>query len=332
MITDSIVRIGVIGCAKIAKRSVIPAILNLPNQFKLIAVSSRDESKANDFAETFGCEAIKGYEEIIARDDIDALYIPLPTGLHLEWVSKAIKAGKHVYVEKSFSLSSIESSSLIELASRKGVAVMEGYMFLYHRQQPLALSLLNEGRIGEPRHFHGCFSFPPLSSDDFRYKEDLGGGVLMDAAGYPLRAVRFFCGESMIVRAGTVFYDTNSGVSVWGSAFLSDKEGMGASIVFGFDNFYQCHYEILGSKGKLRVERAYTPGPSFSPTIKIETQDDVQVIEVEPDNHFINAMLEFQRLIKNKIDRAHHYEDILSQSRALDDIKSYSLDAETKES
>ena len=323
--TESIIRIGVIGCAKIAKRSVLPAILDLPNHFKLIAVASRDELKANQFAEAFGCEPIKGYEAIIARDDIDALYIPLPTGLHFEWVGRAIDAGKHVYVEKSFSMSSNQTSSLIELASRKDVAVMEGYMFLYHRQQPLALSFLSEGHIGELRHFHGCFSFPPLPSDDFRYKEDLGGGVLMDAAGYPLRAVRFFCGESMIVNAGTVYQDPDNLVPVWGSAFLSNKEGMGASIAFGFDNFYQCHYEILGSKGKLRVDRAYTPGPSFSPKITIETSDNVQIVEVEPDNHFIGAMLEFWSLIRNKVNREKHYQDILAQSRALDDIKNHAL-------
>jgi len=330
--SNSIIRIGVLGCAKIAKRSLIPAILSVPNCFKLVAVASRSNTKANDFADIFGCEAIVGYEKLIARDDIDALYIPLPTGLHSEWVAKAIATGKHVYVEKSFALTSSETISLIEMASREDIAVMEGYMFLYHKQQALALSYLHGGLIGEPRHFHGCFAFPPLDLDDFRYKRDLGGGVLMDAAGYPLRAVRFFCGESMIVHAGTVYHDPDSGVPVWGSAFLSNKEGLGASIAFGFDNFYQCHYEILGSKGKLRVDRAYTPGPSFSPKITIETSDNVQIVEVEPDNHFIGAMLEFHSLIRNKVDRAQHYQAILAQSRALDDIKNHALlDAETEQ-
>ena len=321
--SNSIIRIGVIGCANIAKRSVIPAILELPDYFELVAIASRDELKAIQFAEEFDCEPVKGYEEIIARDDIDALYIPLPTGLHLKWVGLAIDSGKHVYVEKSFSFSLKDTNFLIDLAYREDIAIMEGYMFLYHRQQSLALSLLNEGRIGDLRHFHGCFSFPPLPKDNFRYIDDIGGGVLMDAAGYPLRAVRFFCGDSMVVRTASVYHEPESRVSIWGSAFLSNKEGMGASIVFGFDNFYQCHYEILGSKGKLKVDRAYTPGNSFSPKISIETSNNVDIIEVEPDNHFIGAMLEFHSLIRYKERRVKHYKDILAQSRSLDDIKNH---------
>ena len=277
--------------------------------------------KANDFADTFGCEAIIGYEKLIARDDIDALYIPLPTGLHSEWVGKAIAAGKHVYVEKSFSLSLCETRSLIKIASRKDIAVMEGYMFLYHNQQKLALSFLQDGYIGEPRHFHGCFSFPPLPLDDFRYKENIGGGVLMDAAGYPLRAARFFCGDAMTVDAATIFCNSDTGVSIWGSAFLSNMAGLGASIAFGFDNFYQCHYEITGSIGKLSVARAYTPGPNLATQITIETADDVQVVGVEPDNHFLGALLEFYSLIQNKTKRRKHYHDIVEQSLALGDIK-----------
>ena len=323
--TNSIIRIGVLGCAKIAKRSVIPAILSASDYFKLVAVASRSESKADEFADIFGCEAITGYEKLIARDDIDALYIPLPTGLHSEWVGKAIAAGKHVYVEKSFSLSLCETRSLIKMASRKDIAVMEGYMFLYHRQQALALSFLQDGYIGEPRHFHGCFSFPPLPLDDFRYKENIGGGVLMDAAGYPLRAVRFFCGDAMTVDAATMFCDPDTGVSIWGSAFLSNMAGVGASIAFGFDNFYQCHYEITGSVGKLRVARAYTPGPNLSTQITIETAGDLQVVDVQPDNHFVGAILEFYSLIQNKTKRSKHYHDIVAQSLALDDIKHKSI-------
>ena len=88
---------------------------------------------------------------------------------------------------------------------------------------------------------------------------------------------------------------------------------------------FQCHYEILGSKGKLKVERAYTPGPSFSPKITIETPDGKRIIEVEPDNHFIGAMLEFQNIIRNKEHKVSHYQDILIQSQGLDDIKNHAL-------
>lgn len=314
-------RIGILGCAKIACRSVIPAIRELANDFELVAVASRSYAKANEFAQIFGCEAIVGYDEIIARDDIEALYVPLPTGMHHEWVGKAIAAGKHVYVEKSFASTSVQTQSLIGVAAKNNVALMEGYMFLYHRQQALVFSLIREGQLGDLRHFHGCFGFPPLPAGDFRYDEDLGGGVLMDAAGYPLRAARLFCGESLVVQAATVFRESNKGNSLWGSAYLSNGEGLGASIAFGFDNAYQCRYEIWGSRGKITAERAYTPGPSFSPRLIFEAADGTRVIDIEPDNHFVGAMMEFRSLITDPVRRPAHYQQIMNQSQALEDIR-----------
>ena len=313
-------RIGVLGCAKIAQRSVIPAIRNLKNDFELIAVASRTTEKANEFAREFSCEPIVGYEHLLDRDDIDAIYVPLPTGLHFEWVGKAINTGKHVYVEKTFASTLTQTQTLISNASNKNIALMEGYMFLYHRQQNIALSMLRDGELGELRHFHGCFGFPPLPLDDFRYDEDLGGGVLMDAAGYPLRAAQFFCGEDLSIQAAALYRDPVKGNSLWGSAYLANQSGLGASIAFGFDNAYQCRYEIWGSLGRLVAERAYTPGPTVSPRLFFESAGGTRIIDVEPDNHFSAALLEFRNLIIKPELRTKHYQQILSQSIALEEI------------
>ncbi len=317
------IRIGVLGCASIARRSVIPAIKELYDDFELKAVASRNELKAKEFAAQFGCEAVVGYENLIARDDIDALYIPLPTGIHYEWISKAISVGKHVYAEKSFASSVVETKSLISSAAKKNTALMEGYMFLYHKQQEVVSSMILEGEIGELRNFHGCFGFPPLNSDNFRYDESLGGGVIMDAAGYPLRAAYYFCGESLVVQAATVFRDIED-TSLWGSAYLSNGLGLGASIAFGFDNTYQCRYEIWGSKGKITSERAYTAGANFSPKILFENATHSKIINIDQDNHFIGAMREFQKIIKVPSRRQDHYRQILIQSQAIEDIKTLS--------
>ncbi|MBC7603407.1 MAG: Gfo/Idh/MocA family oxidoreductase, partial [Ramlibacter sp.] len=80
------IRIGIVGCAKIARRSMAPAIRQLGDDFELVAVASRDAAKAATFAAEFGCEAVTGYDALVERPDVDALYVPLPTGLHPEWV------------------------------------------------------------------------------------------------------------------------------------------------------------------------------------------------------------------------------------------------------
>ena len=314
-------RVGILGCAMIARRSVAPALLRLTDRFELAAVASRDADKARAFAGEFGCQAVTGYAALIARGDIDALYVPLPTGLHREWVGRAIAAGKHCYVEKSFAATPGEAETLVDAARERGVAVLEGYMFLYHRQQAMVAESLRMGAIGDLRHFHGGFGFPPLPADDFRYDEQVGGGVLMDAAGYPLRAAHHLLGEGLEVRAASVRCDPRTGTSLWGSAFLADGSGLGASIAFGFDNFYQCRYELWGSTGKLVAERAYTPGPAFSPRLILETAQGRREIQVAPDDHFVGALQAFAQAIFEPARRERHYREILVQSRSLQAIR-----------
>lgn len=319
------IRIGIVGCAKIARRSMAPAIRQLGDDFELVAVASRDAAKAASFAAEFGCEAVTGYDALVARPDVDALYVPLPTGLHPEWVGKAIAAGKHVYAEKSFTATLAQTERLVASARASATTLMEGYMFLYHRQQAVVAAWLHEGVIGELRHFHGSFGFPPLPADDFRYNDAVGGGVLMDAAGYPLRASQLFLGDELDVAAASVHHDTQRGTALWGSAYLSNGRGVGASIAFGFDNFYQCRYELWGSRGKLTADRAYTPGPTFAPRLVLETAEGTREVLVEPDNHFVGALLEFRRAIVDPARRADHLHQILRQSRALERVRELAL-------
>lgn len=314
------IRVGIMGAASIARRSVAPALLQLADHFELVAAASRDAAKAQQFAGEFGCQPVTGYAELLARDDIDAIYVPLPTGLHAEWVGRAIAAGKHVYVEKSFASSAGETEALVAAALARGVALMEGYMFLYHRQHAVVSDWLQQGLIGELRHFHGSFGFPPLPPDDFRYDEAVGGGVLMDAAGYPLRAAMHLLGEQLTVQGASLRRCPQRGTGLWGSAFLARSDGVGAAIAFGFDNHYQCRYELWGSKGKLVAERAYTPGPTFSPRLTLETADSRRELAVEPDNHFVGAWLAFAQAIADSARRADHYRQTLMQARALQAI------------
>lgn len=315
------IRIGVIGCASIARRSVIPAILSLPDHFELVCVASRDIEKATDFADQFSCKAILGYEELL-NEDIDAVYIPLPTGLHDEWINKALLAGKHVYAEKSIADSFSGAKKMVDHAIANELALMEGYMFQYHSQHKLVKEFIDSGEIGEIRGFRSSFGFPPLSPDNFRYNSKIGGGALFDAAGYPLRATHFILGNDFEVMASSLYYNQESKTSIYGSAFLKGNKGLSAHISFGFDNFYQCNYELWGTKGKLIAERAFTPGPSFKPTITIEQQSGIKVITADADDHFVGAFMEFYNIIENPKGMQKHYDDILLQSSSLDKIKS----------
>lgn len=311
------IKIGVMGCAAIAKRSVIPAIQQLSNEFDLIGIASRTLDKANEFAKAFSCKAIVGYDELLTQD-IDAVYIPLPTGLHDEWITKALEAGKHVYAEKSIANTYESAQKMVFLAQKNKLALMEGFMFQYHTQHQLIKEMVNNGAIGELRGFSSSFGFPPLAKDNFRYNKEIGGGVLFDAAGYPLRAAHFMLGHDFEVKAASLCFDSTLQTELYGSAFLKNKTGIGAHISFGFDNFYQCNYELWGSTGKITAHRAFTPAAEYSPTIQLEKQGEPsQLIQAAPCNHFVEAMRTFHAIITEKATKQSHYEDILLQSKNL---------------
>lgn len=316
------IRIGVLGCANIAKRSTIPAILELSSCFELVAVASRTYEKAAFFADTFNCEAIVGYDALLDRADIEAVYIPLPTGLHKEWIIKSLEAGKNVYAEKSIAMNSRESQLMVALAVEKGLALLEGYMFRYHTQHQKVFELLDHGAIGEIRHFKASFGFPPfVDSDNFRYDNEIGGGALKDAAGYVVQAASFILRQELEMKAASVYYVPKTGTSLYGSAYMIGGNGVGASVSFGFDNYYQCNYEIWGSRGKLIAMKAFTPKASEDTILILENSLGYQEINCSACNHFKNAFFEFYKLIVNSEDKRVHYNRILKQSEMLDMIE-----------
>ena len=314
--------IGIMGCAAIAERSMIPAIKEVDG-WNLVAVASRTIGKANSFAKKFNCDAVEGYSNLLDRDDIDAVYMPLPTGLHHQWIIKTLQAGKHVLAEKSIACDYDSAKEMIDIARSKNLVVMEDFMFQYHSQHKFVFDLIEKGEIGEIRIFRANFGFPPLSKSNFRYNNRIGGGALLDAAGYTVRAVQFILGDDFEVKAANLKHDTETGTNIYGGAFLDNGSGISAQIGFGFDHYYQANYEIWGSKGKIIVDRAFTPKPDYSPTVIVEKQNDRQVYQMKPDNHFMGSIKEFKRAII-ELDTDNHYRQVLAQSKALDDIRKLS--------
>lgn len=307
------------GCASIAQRSMIPAILAVP-EWRLVAIASRSYEKAENFAGQFNCDAVVGYENLLKRNDVDAIYMPLPTGLHYEWITKSLLAGKHILAEKSIAADYSSACRMVELARENNLVLMENFMFQYHSQHQFVFDMIRKGEIGEVRVFRANFAFPPMNKSNFRYDEKIGGGALLDAAGYTVRAVHFIMGDDFVVKAANLYHDPELKTNIYGGAFLDNGKGISAQIAFGMDHYYQCNYEIWGSKGKITVDRAFTPKPDYSPLIVLEKQGERHEYQMKPDNHFIGSIKEFYRTIVSG-DREKHYHDVVIQSKTLDDIR-----------
>jgi NDP-hexose-3-ketoreductase len=308
------------GCADVARRLMLPAMAESA-LVRPVAVASRDAAKAARFAERFHCDAVFGYEGLLDRDDVEAIYIPLPTGLHEEWVTRALRAGKHVLVEKSFATDYESAQSMCGLAEEKGLLVMENYLFPHHAQHGLVNDLIKSGSLGEIRMLRSTFGFPPLPADNFRYSPQLGGGALLDAGAYVLKASSLFLGNDLTLLGAHLKMDSNSGVDVHGSAMLKNGLGQVAQVAFGFDHYYQCCYEILGANGKLTAERAFTAPPHLRTTVRLERQDCEQRFTVRADNQAANMLSFFATTISGRGDFSTQRREVLQQARLLDMVR-----------
>lgn len=315
---------GILGCANIAVTSVVPAILKTDPEAKII-FSSRDKKKAQLLAKQFNCSFVTGYDALLSIENIEAVYIPLPTGLHYEWVKKAILANKHVLVEKSATNNYEEAQEIISLAKKRNVAVVENFQFQHHSQHQYVFNLLKNNEIGEIRSFRSSFGFPPfLENSNIRYNKDLGGGALLDAGAYVLKATTFLMGDKFDVKSAYLKTNKRFDVDWFGGAFLVNKDkDIFSEVAFGFDNFYQCNYEIWGSKGKITSTRAFTAKPNFNPTIILEKQGFKEEIELPRDDHFGNMISYFIKIIDIKYFEK-EWNNILIQAKLIQEVFKYS--------
>jgi len=315
--------IGILGCAHIAERSIIPAIRELGGQFNFFGIASRKQQKADQFAARFNTKGFKGYASLLDEACLDAVYVPLPNALHAEWVGKALKKGLHVLVEKSLACGFKEAKMLNDMAKKKSLVLLENFQFRFHCQLDFIKKIVKEGKIGRLRSFRSSFCFPPFSdANNIRYNKKLGGGALLDAGAYPVKISQIFLGENLNVKAASLCYDARKGVDIWGGAYLKQNDGsLFSEITFGFDNFYQCNVELVGSKGRIYTNRIFTASIGYEPVIELETNSGKETIRVSSDNPFKKILFYFHNLIISKESLAQEYRQNIDQARLISELR-----------
>jgi NDP-hexose-3-ketoreductase len=316
------VRIGVLGYASIAQKAIIPAIKDLPEFFEFIGVATRTEEKKQEIINS-GFDAFVPYEQIIDKDKIDALYIPLPNAMHFQWVKIALEKGLHVLVEKSLGCNLKEVEELNQLAQENKLVLIENFQFRFHSQLTYVKDVVARGILGEIRSIRSSFGFPPFSdSNNIRYQEKLGGGALLDAGAYPMKLAQLFLGKEIEVISGTSIMQNNSEVDIWGGGMIKQINGNGfLQFAFGFDHFYQCNIEIWGSLGKLTTNRIFTAPPGYSPEVQIETAKGIEKTQLASDNHYQNMLKHFWNCTQNQELCEEEYSQNYVQAKLLEEFK-----------
>lgn len=210
-------RFGILSTAKIGRELVVPAMQDAENCV-VTAIASRDLSKARAMADRFSVpHAFGSYEEMLASDTIDAVYIPLPTAQHVEWTIRAADAGKHVLCEKPIALKASDIDQLIAARDRNGVLVSEAFMVTYTPVWHKVRALLAEGAIGRLRHVQGVFTYFNRDPGNMRNIPELGGGGLPDIGVYPAIATRFATGTEPLKVQAVVERDAEFGTDIYSS-------------------------------------------------------------------------------------------------------------------
>jgi len=317
------IRIGILGCAEIAKRYAIPAFEELLN-VEVVAIASRSKKKADAYAREHGLEA-ESYESLIARGDIDVIYSPLPVGLQEEWALKAAQAGKHVICEKSITYSLVSAHRMVEACKKANVALYENFVPEFHPQHAKILSLIQEGYIGTPRVWNGAFAFPPFKADNIRNNPELKGGAINDCGCYTaFMARKIMQAEPVAVTCRVSF--GSSDVDIAGSALFEFKNGE-ALMSFGFDHLYKNTYSVWGSKGILETNRAFAIPPTMAPPVVHVTNSGKEEKRMDIDVPAVNQfVLSFDYFCKAVADNdstkfQNMYDRIIAQATVLEAMR-----------
>jgi predicted dehydrogenase len=252
-------RWGILSTAKIAREQLIPAIQDAGNGV-LAAIASRDLARAGKLAEQAGApHAFGSYEEMLASDAVDGVYIPLPTSQHVEWAVKAADAGKHVLVEKPLALKAAEIGEVIAARDRNKVVVSEAFMVTYHPQWLKVRDLVRGGAIGRLRHVQGAFAYHNVDPGDMRNQPELGGGALPDIGVYPTVSTRFVTGREPLRVQARVDRDPKFGTDVY-SSIKADFGDFELSFYVSTQLALRQAMIFHGDEGYLEVESAFNAG------------------------------------------------------------------------
>jgi len=316
------IRIGVLGAANIATRSIIPALLDLPHLFECVGVASKSLERRAALQSDAPFKIYDDYDALL-KVGLDAVYVPLPNKLHYSWISEALSAGMHCLVEKPLACSLAETSDLTRMAKLKDLALFENFQFRFHPQLKLIRDLISHEDFGEIRLVQSSFGFPPFEDrNNIRYDSALGGGALLDAAPYCVKVTSELLGKGVHVDCASLGSAKGFDVDLWGDASLRHRQrGVTSQISFGFDNAYRCELRVWGSKADLSAQRIFTAPADYDGFISYRTKNEESRIPVPRCNHFLTMLEHFAKLCRDSKLRSEEHDMNLCQALLLEDIR-----------
>ena len=315
-------RIGILGAARISGRAIVePAQLT---GHRLVAVAARDNGRAEEFAEQSGVERVlDSYQAVIEDPEVEAIYNPLPNGLHGPWNLRAIAAGKHVLSEKPSASNAAEARAVRDAVAGSDVKFMEAFHYRYHPVMNRMLDIAGSGELGELSHIDVHMSFPNTDPSDPRWDLSLAGGATMDVGCYAIHGLRTLGavagGEPSVVSASAIERAGSPGMDETMEADLVYPSGLTAHFVSSFTvPEMDFTMRIIGSKGEAFAHNFCVA--SFDDRIDITTEDRTRTEELGRKTSYTYQLEAFADHVRAGLPIHNDADDALVQAEFIDSV------------
>ncbi len=307
-----VVRLGILSTAHI-NRLVIPGA-HASEKVALIAVASRERSRAEEYAREWGIErAFSSYEALLEDPDVEAVYISLPNTLHCEWSIRAVEAGKHVLCEKPLSRHPVDVERAFDAAERAGRLLTEAFMYRHNPQTARLEELVRGGAIGELRLVRSAFSYALYETENIRLRPDVEGGSLMDVGCYCVSGSRLLAGEPEVVFGQA--YTGPTGTDWVFAGTMRFPGDVFALFDSGTSLPERDELEAIGTEGSLFLD---DPWHCRKPVIELRRDGEIERIELDPVDSYRLELENLSDAIRGEAPLLLGREDAVAQARALE--------------
>lgn len=295
--------------------------MQLGNYCDIAAIASRNITQAQQVANQLKIPVVYGsYEELLNDATINAVYIPLPNHMHVEWAIRSLQAGKHVLCEKPIGLSSAEAAQLLQAAQKNPqLKVMEAFMYRFHPQWIHAKKLVKEGKIGELKIIQSFFSYYNADPNNIRNIKEMGGGGMMDIGCYCVSLARFIFNSEPVRVLANVQFDPVLRTDTLASGLLEFPAGTSTFTCSTQLMPYQ-RVNILGTEGRIDIEIPFNAPPLLTTRLWLHTKSISEEILFEPVNQYTLQGDLFSAAILNNAPAPTPLEDAVNNMKVIEAV------------
>jgi predicted dehydrogenase len=313
------VKIGTLGAARITPSALIKPAQKVP-EVVIAAVAARDPERARAFAAKHGIPTVhSSYEDLVNDAELDAVYVPLPNGLHAEWTLKALDAGKHVLCEKPFTSNADEAQHVADVAAKSGRVVMEAFHYRYHPMAERMKDIVNSGVLGQVRHIETALCIPLPMKNDIRYRFELAGGATMDVGCYAIHQLRLLAGAEPDVIAASAKL-ARPYVDRWMQADFRFHDGRTGRMTCALwsARLFNLSARVSGTDGELRAFNL--TGPQFYNRLKVTAKSRTSRERVRGDASYVYQLRAFAAAVPEGAPVLTGPADAVANMRVIDEV------------